>query len=71
MSFGPFENVQRMVSKLSIPELTQLAKNPTGDDPNVQFAAVSEIQRRNAMKAPPNALVAHSLLSSTRWRWRL
>jgi hypothetical protein len=54
MSFGPFENVQRMVSKLSIPELTQLAKNPTGDDPNVQFAAISEIQRRNSMKAPPN-----------------
>lgn len=52
--FGPFENVQRMVGKLSIPELTQLAKNPTGSDPNVQFAAVSEIQRRNAAKAPPN-----------------
>jgi hypothetical protein len=52
--FGPFENTERMVSKLSIPELTQLAKNPTGSDPNVQFAAVSEIQRRNAAKAPPN-----------------
>lgn len=52
--FGPFENVQRMVSKLSIPELTQLAKNPTGQDPNVQFAAVSEIQRRNAARVPAN-----------------
>ena len=53
--FGPFEHIQQMVGSMSVPELTQLARNPTGSDPNIQFAAVSEIQRRNAMRAPPTA----------------
>lgn len=55
--FGPSPNVERMIGTMSVQELVQLAQNPTAGDANVQYAAISEIERRKKMQAPPQQSV--------------
>ncbi len=53
--FGP--EAGAMLQKMSVPELVKIAQNPTGADPNIQYAALSEIERRKQMKPASQAPV--------------
>jgi hypothetical protein len=55
--FGPAGNIDRMIGTMSVPELVQLARNPSGGDPNIQYAAISEIEKRNRAKPAPQGQV--------------
>lgn len=55
--FGGIAHTEDMLTKMSTPELVQLAKNPTVGNPTVQYAALSEIENRKKMRTPPQAPV--------------
>lgn len=56
--FGGIQNTERMIGTMSVPELVKLAQNPTSGDPTVQYAAISEIEKRKKMQAPPQGPVS-------------
>lgn len=56
--FGDINNVQRMLGTMSVPELVKIAQNPSPGDPTVQYAAISEIEKRKQMQPPPQAPVS-------------